>query len=109
MNSLLSHKTRRYGRFNLLRFVREVGTSNFICFSERNADGILAGGGDLKQDDYDVWLGTVNIQPWIAYDRHSGVANYSYLDGHIVTLAWDTAVVDMYPDHVVLTEDGSYP
>src|SRR5262249_41022266 len=31
MNSLLSHKTRRYGRWNLLRFVREVGTSNFVA------------------------------------------------------------------------------
>jgi prepilin-type N-terminal cleavage/methylation domain-containing protein/prepilin-type processing-associated H-X9-DG protein len=109
MNSLLSHKTRRYGRWNLLRFVREVGTSNFVCFSERDADGILAAGGDPKQDDYDVWLGTVNIHPWIAYGRHSGAANYLYLDGHAVTLSWDAAVVDMYPDHKVLTEDGSYP
>ena len=25
MNSLLSHKTRRYGRWNLLRFIQEVG------------------------------------------------------------------------------------
>jgi prepilin-type N-terminal cleavage/methylation domain-containing protein len=36
MNSLLSHKTRRYGRWTLLRFVNEVGTSQFVCFSERN-------------------------------------------------------------------------
>ena len=39
MNSLLSHKTRRYGYWTLLRFVNEVGTSQFICFSERDADG----------------------------------------------------------------------
>lgn len=37
MNSLLSHKTRRFGRWNLIRFVNEVGTSQFIYFSERNA------------------------------------------------------------------------
>lgn len=110
MNSLLSHKTRRYGRWNLLRFVNEVGTSNFVCFSERNA-AVFNGlnGNDPRQDDYDIWLGTGKIQPWIAYDRHSGVANYLYLDGHAITLPWDAAVIDMYPDHIVLTQDGSYP
>src|SRR5437667_270504 len=30
MNSLLSHKTRRYGQWSLLRFVNEVGTSQFV-------------------------------------------------------------------------------
>jgi prepilin-type N-terminal cleavage/methylation domain-containing protein/prepilin-type processing-associated H-X9-DG protein len=110
MNSLLSHKTRRYGRYDLLRFVNEVGTSTFICFSERNAAAFDPGtGGDPRQDDYDVWLGTNTIQPWIAYDRHAGAANYLYLDGHAVTLTWGDAVTDMYPDKVVLTQDGSYP
>jgi prepilin-type processing-associated H-X9-DG protein/prepilin-type N-terminal cleavage/methylation domain-containing protein len=109
MNSQLSHKTRRYGRWTLQRFVDQVGTSNFISFSERNADGIQASGGDPKQDDYDIWLGIVTIKPWIAHDRHGQEANYLYLDGHVVTLSWDAAVVDMYPDHTVLLEDGSYP
>ena len=110
MNSLLSHKTRRYGRWNLMRFVNEVGTSQFVCFSERNAAAFtLPGGGDPRQDDYDIWLGTKTIKPWIAFDRHTQVANYLYLDGHAVSLPWDTAVIDMYPDKVVLTDDGSYP
>ena len=110
MNSLLSHKTRRYGRWNLMRFINEVGTSQFVCFSERNAAVFtVEAGGDPRQDDYDIWLGTGIIQPWIAYQRHIGVANYLYLDGHAVTLPWDTAVVDMYPDKVVLTQDSSYP
>jgi prepilin-type N-terminal cleavage/methylation domain-containing protein/prepilin-type processing-associated H-X9-DG protein len=109
MNSLLSHKTRRYGRWNLIRFVEEVGTSNFVCFSERNATAFTTDqGGDPRQDDYDIWLGTKTIKPWIAFDRHSQVANYLYLDGHAVTLSWNTAVTDMYPDKVVLTDDGSY-
>ena len=60
-------------------------------------------------DDYDLWLGTGIIKPWIAYRRHTGVANYLYLDGHVSTLSWDDAVRDMYPDKVVLTADGSYP
>ena len=109
MNSLLSHKTRRYGRWNLMRFINEVGTSQFVCFSERNADAFtLQNGGDPRQDDYDIWLGTNTIKPWVAWNRHIGVANYLYLDDHVATLTWDAAVVDMYPDHVVLTQDGSY-
>jgi prepilin-type N-terminal cleavage/methylation domain-containing protein/prepilin-type processing-associated H-X9-DG protein len=110
MNSLLSHKTRRYGQWTLIRFVNEVGTSQFVCFSERNAAAFTADSGeDPRQDDYDIWLGTGIIKPWIAWDRHSGVANYLYLDGHVVSLKWEAAVIDMYPDKVVLTEDGTYP
>ena len=109
MNSLLSHKTRRYGRWNLFRFVNEVGTSQFICFSERDSTAFdVAGGADPRQDDYDIWLGTGIIQPWIAYRRHAQVANYLYLDGHVGTLTWDAAVPDMYPDKRVLTSDGTY-
>src|SRR5437764_598532 len=63
VNSLLSHKTRRYGRWNLTRFVAEVGTSNFVCFSERNAAAFTPGqDGDPRQDDYDIWLGTKTIK-----------------------------------------------
>jgi prepilin-type processing-associated H-X9-DG protein len=92
MNSLLSHKSRRYGQWNLMRFVNEVGTSQFACFSERNASIFtLANGEDPRQDDYDIWLGTGIIKPWIAWDRHSGVANYLYLDGHAASLRWETA------------------
>ncbi|HJZ54813.1 MAG TPA: DUF1559 domain-containing protein [Gemmataceae bacterium] len=110
MNSLLSHKSRRYGKWTLMRFVNEVGTSQFVCFSERNAAVFtVATGEDPRQDDYDIWLGTGIIRPWIAWNRHAGVANYLYLDGHAASLNWDAAVVDMYPDKVVLTADGSYP
>jgi prepilin-type N-terminal cleavage/methylation domain-containing protein/prepilin-type processing-associated H-X9-DG protein len=109
MNSLLSHKTRRYGRWNLMRFINEIGTSQFICFSERDAAAFdVSTGGDPRQDDYDVWLGTGIIQPWIAYRRHSQVANYLYLDGHAVSLSWDAAVPDMYPGKQVLTSDGTF-
>lgn len=33
MNSQVSHKTRRYGRWNLIRFVNDVGTSSFMAFN----------------------------------------------------------------------------
>jgi prepilin-type processing-associated H-X9-DG protein len=109
LNSLLSHKTRRYGRWHLLRFINEVGTSSFVCMSERNADAFKPEvGGDPRQDDYDVWLGTNTFGPWIASTRHDRIANYLYLDGHVASLTFDAAVVDMFPDKKVLTADGSY-
>jgi prepilin-type processing-associated H-X9-DG protein len=90
--------------------VNEVGTSNFIAFSERNGAAFTpSSGGDPRQDDYDIWLGTGIIKPWIASERHATVANYLYLDAHAGALTWETAVPDMYPDKMVLTADGSYP
>jgi prepilin-type N-terminal cleavage/methylation domain-containing protein/prepilin-type processing-associated H-X9-DG protein len=110
MNSQLSHKTRRYGWWTLPAFVSKVGTSQFIDFVERNADALtVANGGDPRQDDFDIWLGTGNIKPWIAATRHIQVANYLYLDGHAASLSWEGAVPDLYPDKVVLTQDSSYP
>ena len=110
LNSLLSHKTRRYGRWTLLRFVNEVGTSGFVCFSERNAAVFTPDAdGDPRQDDYDIWLGTGVIRPWVAEARHTRTANYLYLDGHAAGLRFDDAVADMYPGKKVLTADGTYP
>lgn len=110
MNSLLSHKTRRYGLWTFVRFSNVVGTSNFPCFSERDATAFTPpSDNDPRQDDYDIWLGTQIIQPWIAWRRHNGVANYLYLDGHAKSLQWQEAAVDMYPDKKVLVQDGSFP
>ena len=103
-------ESRRYGRWNLMRFVNEVGSSQFLSFSERNAAVFtLEVDGNPRQDDYDIWLGTNTFQSWIAYRRHTGVANYLYLDGHVSTLPWDAAVVDMFPDKFVQVNDVSYP
>ena len=67
MNSLLSHKTRRYGKWTLTRFVNEVGTSQFVGSSERNAEVFtLANDGDPRQDDHDIRLGTGILKPWLA-------------------------------------------
>lgn len=109
MNSLLSHKTRRYGLWTFKRFQVVVGTSHFLCFAERNADAFaVATGNDPRQDDYDIWLGSGIISGWSASERHAGTANYLYLDGHVETKLWDDAVIDMYPDKKVLTVDSSY-
>ena len=110
MNSQLSHKTRRYGLWTRQRFSSSVGLSNFIAFSERRGEAFTPQSGeDPRQDDYDIWLGTQNFQPWIAYDRHMVLANYLFLDGHAETLAWSDAVPRMFPDGMVLVQDGSYP
>ena len=110
MNSLLSHMTRRYGLWTFPRFQVEVGLSNFVAFSERDARAFTPpADNDPRQDDYDIWLGTGIIQSWIASGRHNGAANYLYLDGHAKTMLFSAAIIDMYPDKKVLTTDGTYP
>ena len=110
MNSLLSHKSRRYGQWTFNRFAQQVGTSSFIAFVERRGESFLmANGEDPRQDDFDIWLGTDIFKNWIAHDRHTQVANYLYLDGHVASLSWDGAVADFFPDKQVLIQDGSYP
>jgi len=37
-----------------------------------------------------------------------GISNYLYLDGHVTAIQWDEAVPDMYPDKIVLVDDGTY-
>jgi prepilin-type processing-associated H-X9-DG protein/prepilin-type N-terminal cleavage/methylation domain-containing protein len=112
LNSQLSHKTRRWGRWNLASLTNAVGSSNFIDYCERDAAGIandLVFSGDPRQDDYDIWLGVKNFQPWIATTRHGGYANYLYLDGHVASYQW--AALDatspggiyMFPDFYLFT------
>jgi prepilin-type processing-associated H-X9-DG protein len=106
----LSHQSRRYGFWTFQRFQLEVGLSQFIAFSEREAKAFSPPSPeDPRQDDYDIWLGTTILKPWIANRRHGGVANNLYLDGHVAALAWDAATIDMYPDKLPLEPDGTYP
>jgi prepilin-type N-terminal cleavage/methylation domain-containing protein/prepilin-type processing-associated H-X9-DG protein len=109
LNSQLSHKTRRWGRWTLASLIDQVGSSNFITYVERNAGAILndqAFGGDPRQDDYDLWLDVSVFQPWIATTRHTNVANYLYLDGHVVSYQWSyldpnsPAGIQMFPDTI---------
>lgn len=109
LNSLLTHKSRRYGFWTMARFQSEFGLSNFVCMSERDAKAFSPpSDNDPRQDDYDIWLGTETIQPWIAHGRHSKTANYLYLDGHATALPFDAAVMDMYPEKGVLIKDATY-
>ena len=69
LNSQLSHKTIRYEAcWNFPRFpAREIGTSNFVCMGtsgmggnvmDANITDPVAATDLLRQDDYDIWLGT---------------------------------------------------
>ena len=102
MNSLLSHKSVRYGRYTFVRFQQEIGTSNFVAFNERDGAVIDANindpvaATDPRQDDYDLWLGTNVLDTWIPWKRH-GAANVLYLDGHARSITAAEAYVGMYP------------
>jgi prepilin-type N-terminal cleavage/methylation domain-containing protein/prepilin-type processing-associated H-X9-DG protein len=110
MNSLLSHKTRRYGRWTFPRIQQEIGTSNFVAFNERDAAGLLSSpaAGDARQDDYDIWLGTKALDTWIPWKRH-GASNVLYLDGHARSANRQDALLGMYPGGQVLTEPTFFP
>lgn len=105
MNSLLSHQSRRYGRWDFVRFQLELGTSNFVCFNERDARNL----DDPRQDDYDIWLGTDQIDQWIPWKRHGDVSNVLYLDGHAKSIRRVEALPGMYPGGVHYREDRTFP
>jgi prepilin-type N-terminal cleavage/methylation domain-containing protein/prepilin-type processing-associated H-X9-DG protein len=114
LNSQLSHKTIRYGRWTLPRFQYEIGLSNFVAMNERDGavmdanvnDPVAAT--DPRQDDYDIWLGTVNLDKWIPWNRH-GNSNALYLDGHAKSVTKREAYVGMYPGGQLLPVPSFYP
>ncbi len=109
MNSLLSHKTRRYGRWTFPRFQQEIGSSNFVAFNERNALAMDTDpNANSRQDDYDVWLGTSTLDRWIAWDRH-GSSNVLYLDGHAKSVTKADAYLGMYPGGQTILNPTFYP
>lgn len=114
MNSLLSHKTIRYGRWSFPRFQYDIGTSNFVAFNERDGEVIDANvnnpvaATDPRQDDYDIWLGTNVLNTWIPWKRH-GLSNVLFLDGHAKSIQKPDAYRAMYPGGVILTNPSFYP
>lgn len=110
MNSLLSHKTRRYGQWTRERFAQEVGLSNFAAWTDRRGEAFDPKlDEDPRQDDFDIWLGTTNWKSWIAHDRHGGTANYLFLDGHASNFRFEEGAPLLFPDRKVLVEDATYP
>jgi prepilin-type processing-associated H-X9-DG protein len=110
LNSLLTHKTRRYGRWSLPRFQADLGSSNFVALNERDAAGILLSpyAGDPRQDDFDIWLGSDVLDTWIPWTRH-GTSNVLYLDGHAKSVSRPDALEAMYPGGQPYRESRFYP
>jgi prepilin-type N-terminal cleavage/methylation domain-containing protein/prepilin-type processing-associated H-X9-DG protein len=114
LNSQLSHKTIRYGRWTLPRFQSQIGLSNVVAMNER--DGKVMDNNvndpnaatDPRQDDYDIWLGTVTLDTWIPWGRH-GTSNVLYLDGHAKSVSKPEAYLGMYPGGQVLKNISFYP
>ncbi len=97
MNSLLSHKSRCYGRWTFPRFQQDIGTSNFVALNERNSEVMDTDlNAEPRQDDYDVWLGTDALDNWIEWKPH-GDANCLYLDRHVKSTNQAEAYLGMYP------------
>lgn len=109
LNSLLTHKTRRYGRWTFPRVQSEIGTSNFIVLNERSAEGLMASpeSGEGRQDDYDVWLGTKVLDTWISWNRH-GSSNCLYMDGHAKSTMPTEGYKAMYPGGQILVDPAFY-
>ena len=59
---------------------------------------------DPRQDDYDIWLGTVTLDKWIPWNRH-GTSNVLYLDGH----AKSVQKTRRLPGHVSRRRDPHQP
>ena len=110
MNSLLSHKTRRYGRWTFPRFQQEIGTSNFVSFNEHDCDVMDTDpNADPRQDDYDIWLGTSTLDRWIKWQRHGTSSNVLYLDGHAKSVTKAEGYLGMYPGGQLILNPSFYP
>lgn len=108
LNSLLTHKTRRWGLFTWSRLHEVTTPSRFALLVERNAQGIERENGDLRQDDIDVWLGTDRIAPWVASKRHVGMSQALFLDGHVELLSWKALKPCLFPEDKDFTQDLRY-
>jgi prepilin-type processing-associated H-X9-DG protein len=98
----------------LPRFQSEIGLSNFVAMNERDGKVIdnnindPNAATDPRQDDYDIWLGTVTLDIWIPWNRH-GSSNVLYLDGHAKSISKPDAYLGMYPGGQVLQNISFYP
>ena len=121
INSIFTHKSARFALERALpgfatdSVIAAMPNPNVILFSERNSEAMNAADnaayGNVKQDDYDSWVGEAALirwgegrygdQGWIRQDRHQGAANYVFTDGHAERLPWAKARADQFPDHIV--------
>lgn len=121
LNSIFTHRCARYAVEGALSgfatdsLIAGLSDPDIILFSERNSEALddllNSDFGNVGQDDYDAWVGESALvrwgsgthadEGWIRYNRHQGVANYIYTDGHVAPLRWREARKDHFPDHRV--------
>ena len=63
---------------------------------------------DPRQDDYDIWLGTLVLDTWIPWGRH-GSANCLFLDGHVQSMNKGDGYRAMFPGGQVYPDTKIYP
>lgn len=108
LNSLLTHKTRRYGLYTWKRLHEETTPSRFAVMVERDAKGIENENADPRQDDLDVWLGTRRIRDWVDWKRHTNNSHVLFLDGHVELLPWKSVKTALFPDDKDHPDDMRY-
>jgi prepilin-type processing-associated H-X9-DG protein/prepilin-type N-terminal cleavage/methylation domain-containing protein len=123
LNSVFTHRSARYALEGVLRgFLTDsrlasLRNPSLVMFSERNCEALNAADneafGAVGQDDYDTWVGEAAMvrwgeeagayarEGWIRYNRHSGAANYVFVDGHAARARWNVARFDQFPDRQV--------
>ncbi|MGO9913993.1 MAG: hypothetical protein ACLQIB_04670 [Isosphaeraceae bacterium] len=62
-------------------FTAPASPHGFSILSQRHPKHDPTAATDPRQDDYDIWLGTVTLDKWIRWNRH-GLSNVLYLEGH---------------------------
>ena len=117
MNSQLSHKTIRYGRWTLPRFQYDIGLSNFIAFNERERPGDRR-----RHQPCPAWSGPTSGRTTTTSGSvrsrsipgspgtATGCRTCSILDGHAASDSQKPiAYTQMYPGGQVLTDVSFYP
>lgn len=73
-----------------------LSAADTILFCE---SGITAQG--HNQDDYDAWNGLSTVEPLFNVKRHTGGANYTFVDGLAGWRKYERVRHMHFPDHVV--------
>lgn len=98
LNSLLTHKTRRWGTPDWRKLQESTHPASFGVMIEGDFRGFVSDGQDPRQDDCDVWLGTKRIGPWISNYHGSGLSHVLFLDGHVEFLPQWKTYSSLFPD-----------
>lgn len=98
LNSLLTHRTRRWGTPDWRKLQETTHPASFGVMVEGDFREFVQDGQDPRQDDCDVWLGTNRIGPWLSKYHGSGTSHVLFLDGHVELLPKAKIFPTLFPD-----------